>query len=104
MPEWLLFVLAVFACFRLAELAVVDNGPFDVFKRFRAWVGVYDLDENGEPYTNAGKLFACPYCMGVYFALLLTLIIAPFDWRLVLCWFGIAGGQAFLQSIGGRNA
>lgn len=103
MPEWLLFVLAVFACFRLAELVVVDGGPYGALLKFRTWAGVYDLDEDGEPKGNAGKLFSCPYCVGMYFAFVAALIIAPFDWRLVLCWFAIAGGQAFLQSIGGRT-
>ena len=36
LPELRLF-LAILACYRLAQLITVDDGPFNVFFRFRAW-------------------------------------------------------------------
>lgn len=95
--------LAVFAVYRVAELIVIDDGPSDVFKRWRVWVGVYSLGEDGRPNTNAGRFFSCPYCVGIQIAFFVALIVAPFDWRLVLYWLGIAGTQAFLQTVGGRT-
>jgi hypothetical protein len=95
--------LACLAVFRTAELVTVDAGPRDLFLRFRIWAGVFDLGEDGRPKTNAGRLFECPYCIGMYLAFVAALIIAPFDWHLIFYWLGLAGGQAFLQSVGGRK-
>lgn len=102
-PDLLNLVIAAFACFRIAELIAVDDGPFDVCLRFRTLVGVYDRDQNGEPATWHGKLFHCPYCVGMWIAAALALVfpMAPVS---ILLWLAIAGGQALLQSIGGRLA
>lgn len=103
MPEWFLFILAVFACFRLAELIAIDDGPDDRLLWLRAKLGAFDLGDDGRPETSIGRGIICPYCIGVWLAFFAALIIAPFDWRLILYWLAIAGGQAFLQSIGGRT-
>ena len=47
MPDWLCFVMAAFACFRLAEFAAVDDGPGDMLLMIRAKLGAYDLGEDG---------------------------------------------------------
>jgi len=96
------FVLAVFACYRLAELVAVDDGPGDIFKKARTIMGAYYRDEYGDPESSLGKLASCPYCVGVYFAAGLALILFPIGWGTLLYWAAIAGGQAFLQNVGGR--
>lgn len=96
-------VIAVFAVYRVAELIAIDEGPGDACLRLRVAVGCYDLDENGRIKTSVGRLLACPYCIGIYLALVAALIVAPHDWRVLLYWFGIAGAQAFLQTVGGRT-
>ena len=102
MPEWLRFVLAAFACFRLAELVAVDDGPGDILALFRAELGGYDLSEDKQPKTSLGRMIICPYCLGVYFAAALALLLFPVSWWTPLYWLAIAGGQALLQRIGGR--
>lgn len=102
MPDWLVFILASFACFRLAELIAVDNGPGDVLLWIRAKLGAYDLSEDGQPETSIGRMIICPYCLGIYFAGLLALILLPIGPLTALYWLAIAGGQAFLQRVGGR--
>ena len=104
MPDWLLFVMACFACYRLAELVAVDDGPGDVLLRMRAWLGAYDLDEDGKPRTSIGRGIICPYCIGIWLAFGFAFVVAPLpvDWHLILWWLAIAGGQAFLQCVGGR--
>lgn len=96
-------ILACLAVFRAAEMIAVDDGPFDIFANIRILVGCYDFNETGRAKTNLGRLLGCPYCVGVWLAFIAALIIAPFDFHLPLYWFAIAGGQAFIQTIGGRK-
>ncbi len=102
MHDLLLFILASFACYRLSELITVDDGPGDVFRWLRVWLGAYDLDEDGQPKSSIGRAIICPYCVGIYLAFFLASAVGPLDWYLLLWWLAIAGGQAFLQGIGGR--
>lgn len=67
-------VLLALADYRLARLIAVDDGPFDIFFRLRAWLGAYDLDETGQPATSAGRGISCPHCVGIYAALLLWIL------------------------------
>lgn len=91
-------VLCAFAVFRFAELLAID----DITLPLREKLGVYDLGENGKPKTFIGQLFSCSYCLGVWLSFPCALW---FDHTLTmpLTWFAIAGGQAFLQTIGGRQ-
>jgi len=105
MPDWLRIILAVFACYRGSELITIDRGPCDVIKNMRIKAGVYNLAEDGEPDTDLGRLFGCPWCIGIWLAGLASLLIPTRRKRdKILLWLAIAGGQAFLQSVGGRNA
>lgn len=90
--------------FRIAELFTVDDGPFDCFLRLRTWAGVYDLDESGRIKSNLGRLMDCPFCIGIWVALALTLFVLwPPNERTLIYWLAIAGAQALLQAIGGRK-
>ena len=100
MPDWLLLALAILACYRLARLSAVDEGPAGVLMRLRIAAGGYDLGENGEPLTNIGRGMICPHCWGVWWAGVLA--VAVFGWQppmSLLWWLAIAGGQSFLWSI-----
>ena len=85
------FVLASFACFRLAELIAID----DIALKFRLWVA------NQSQFLS--RLVTCPYCLGIYFALPLALWMNGFTAQSFVTWFAIAGAQAFLQTVAGRN-
>jgi hypothetical protein len=102
MPEWLRFVLAAFVCYRLAELVTVDDGPGNVFKLIRAKLGAYYLGADGLPETSLGRAAICPWCVGIWIAAGLALILFPVGPMMVLWWLAIAGAQAFLQGVAGR--
>ena len=98
MNDWLLLALAILACYRLAQFAVYEEGPFGFMQRIRIWAGVHEYGENGEPKRSLGRLLACPYCVGMWVALALAIILYwQQAWLLPLYWFGIAGGQSFLE-------
>lgn len=98
LDSFLLLVVSAFAVYRIAELLAIDEIVLPVRER----LGVYDLGENGKPKTFIGKLLECPYCLGIWLAFPCALWL-DHTLTMPLTWFAIAGGQAFLQTIGGRN-
>jgi hypothetical protein len=84
------------ATYRLTRLLVIENGPFDIFLKLRGAMGAYDYGNDGRPYSFAGELISCPYCTGVWVAILLTL--SPRWLRLIVFSLAVAGIQAALQS------
>lgn len=102
LPEWLRLVLAVFTCYRLTQFVVYDEGPGSIFLKGRNRAGCYDYGENGQPKTALGHFLKCPFCVGVWMALICAdLVLWPSFWiDALLIWMGIAGAQAYLE---GRN-
>ena len=96
-------IIACLAVFRLAELIAIDDGPGDALLWIRAKLGAYDLGEDGRPETSIGRAVICPWCLGIWLALIAAFVVAPWGYSVFLWWFAIAGGQAFLQSVGGRT-
>jgi len=96
----LLLLLSILAVYRLAQLISLDDGPFDVFKRLRLLCG--QIAYKYKNLKTLADLVNCPYCLGVWFALFVVIALRPSPWW--LHWLAIAGGQAFLQSMGGNNA
>jgi hypothetical protein len=86
------------ACYRLARIITKEAGPFDAFHQLRSAVGVYDFGANGQPQSTLGKLFDCPYCTGVWVALILVLLPKCKAQKLLIYWLAVAGVQAALQN------
>lgn len=86
------------ACYRLARLITKESGPFDVFHYLRSAVGVYDFGADGRPQSSLGKLFDCPYCTGVWVALILALLPKCKMQQLFISWVAVAGIQTALQN------
>lgn len=100
--EWLRFILAALACFRVTELLVVDDGPGDIFLKLRERVGVYDSGIDDRPRTQLGRIFECPFCLGLWLALPLALWTVGLSPEVVVAWPAIAGAQSVLQKLAGR--
>ncbi len=99
LPQWIRLILAIFSCYRLAGFLAYDEGPGSVFLKLRRWAGAYDLGQNGEPRRALGRFIRCPYCTGVWLAIVCG---AGFIWPtmigdMVLTWLGIAGAQTFVE-------
>jgi hypothetical protein len=98
MPSLFKFVLAVFACYRLAQLIALDDGPYSVFDRLRKELGWRAANENVF-WQNMAELFHCPFCLGIWFAIPLAFYVGEGIIEIVIAWLAIAGAQAFLQGV-----
>lgn len=84
------------ATYRLTSLLSREAGPFDVFVLFRSWAGVYDIGPDKQPVTFLGKMVECPYCLGIWVAILLTLLPERWTGKLITI-LAVAGIQTYLQ-------
>jgi hypothetical protein len=94
---WL--IVCALAAFRLAELLVIDDGPFDMFYNLRGWAhkpptGTFIRG------TLAGIL-GCIYCAGLWMAVLVGFLYISGNSIIQLLLFILA--IAGLQSIFARN-
>lgn len=91
-------LLAALAVYRLAQLVSLDDGPFAVFARWRAWAQSRPAAYGGWRWSVAEWL-GCPFCQGVWWAMGATVLVCeptvPGD--LLLLWLGLAGAQAWLE-------
>ena len=81
------FLISVLGVWRITHLLAAEDGPFDVFVRFRRAVG--------EGFW--GKLLDCFYCLSLWLS-------APFAWYLgdrwverALLWVALSGGAILLE-------
>ena len=68
-------VILALATWRLSSLLVREDGPFDVFGKFRSAVGV-KYDEHSRPYgTNpVAEALTCLWCTSIWSSTFLCLI------------------------------
>lgn len=90
-------VLACLTVYRLSQLFVLDDGPYDMFKQIRSFLG--RRANTNSTWKTLADLFNCPFCLGVWFAgLAVPTVIYPTLYAdIVLLWLGISGLQAFLE-------
>ena len=85
------------ATYRFTSLVSKEAGPFDMFVHFRSWAGVYDIGPDGKPLSFTGKMVECPYCFGIWMAILLTLLPKNRFTKWLILMLAVAGIQTFLQ-------
>ena len=79
MNDWLAFVLAVLATWRISYMIAREDGPFDIFSIIRDKVGQ-------EKWYGRG--LHCVLCISFWLSLPAALI-AGMPW--LIGWFGVAG-------------
>jgi hypothetical protein len=96
-------LLVILASYRITNLFVLDDGPFDIFKKIRALVG--KIAASNMQLRGLAVMFNCPYCLGVWISAIFSLTIffpsVPVDIGILI--FAIAGGQDFLVSTGSKR-
>jgi hypothetical protein len=108
------FLLYTLVSFRLSEMFVIDDGPFDIFTNLRGWFNRAAFDNSLR--RNIANALMCVHCTGIWISFALGFIfylannvfvytqsagVTLFD--AVLFSFAIAGGQSVLSGAFGRS-
>ncbi len=99
-------IFATLATFRLAEMLVVDDGPFEIFINLRGWL---DKPRAGSMLVYhlrnlARGLVTCAHCAGVWISLLFSFVFTHSPIDFFVFWFAVAGLQSILLNKLGRTA
>jgi hypothetical protein len=88
------FALAALVTWRVTHLFVAEDGPADIVVRLRRALGD----------SVAGRAMDCFYCLSVWIALPLTLVVTH-QWRDgLLVWGALSGLACLLERVGAREA
>lgn len=93
-------LIGILAAWRLTSLLHSEEGPFEVFARFRDWAGVR-YDEQSQPVSDKqiGKMLCCFWCTSVWGAL----AIISFQRKLSLVkTLAYSAGAILLEELRGR--
>lgn len=74
-PLWLQFLLLGLAVYRVAHMVATEDGPADVFSRFRYRVG---------QRTWIGRGFHCPLCISFWLGFIVAALLPWAGWW----WYG----------------
>src|SRR5277367_6731074 len=92
--QWYWFLLGSFAAWRITHLLASEDGPLKVFRHLRESV----------ERTLLGDLVSCFYCLCVWVAFPLALLIAS-HWReRILLWPALSGAAILLEQLTHRPA
>jgi hypothetical protein len=90
-----LFTLSVLCVWRITHLLHAEDGPWDLFVRLRRLAG------NG----ITGKVMDCFYCLILWAALPIALLVPGTRLERFLCWPALSAGAILLERISSlRNA
>lgn len=95
--SFLTVALIALATYRVAWMLAGERGPFDLFERWRDFVGSrYPLRKDGQQsWQELG--FNCTWCIGFYAALALYGLWQLDFTRWLVYWLAIAGLQVILN-------
>ena len=87
MFSWLIFGLSVW---RISSLLVNEDGPWDIFRHIREWVGIKDLGAEGVFIPNGfwPGFFSCIWCASLWISLIV--LGAWLMWPSVTWWACVA--------------
>jgi hypothetical protein len=89
----ILFIAGVLACYRVARMLALEDGPSDLFATVR---GRFDPQQA----TWVGRGLNCPLCIGFWVALVVAALIGAGSWQsFILLWLAVAGGQVVLHKV-----
>lgn len=91
--DWIRLTLAVLATWRLSRLVAFEDGPWDVIARLRERAGS----------GAVGRLMDCPYCLSLWFAAPMALVIDDGFPGWLLAWLGVSGGASLVERLASRG-
>lgn len=84
---WLRLVIAALATWRVTHLLAREDGPFDAIVKFRAWLG------------NAGRVLDCFYCLSLWVAAPLALVVSTSLGVWCVVWLALSGAACLMNRI-----
>jgi len=81
------FILAALAVWRLTHLVSKEDGPWDLFRRFRS---------AARP-TVFGRLVSCFYCVSVWASLPFAWFVGGSILEMIVGWWAISGAAVLLE-------
>ena len=70
-------IILALATYRLSLLISKEQGPFDIFGKFRDWAGIkFDAYSNPVATGQLSEAIICPYCLSVWVGICATLGLA----------------------------
>ena len=94
MSDWLRFIVAVLATWRVSHLLAGEDGPGDLFVRLRFAVGV----------SWVGKLLDCFYCLSLVVAVPAALFVTRERLECLFVWLAASGAACLLEQRGVERA
>jgi len=96
-------LMLVLACWRLTSLLVEENGPFDIFAKFRHLIGIRNIEGSKTPYgTNVvAEMMSCLWCCSMWVGAALTVayIIGPGLTILASLPFALSAGAIIIERV-----
>lgn len=95
-----IFAVALLATWRLTCLLVFEAGPFDVFSRFRAFVGVtYDEFSRPAGRNVVARALSCHRCASVWAGAIIALaVLQTVSLTVVLYALALSAGSILIQT------
>jgi hypothetical protein len=99
------FIIYALTAFRISELFVIDDGPFEIFLSLRGWANRAPFDNSLR--RNLSNVLSCVHCFGFWVSLLFGVVfyfsndVTVVD--AVLFALGVAGFQSLLANKFGRG-
>lgn len=86
-------VIVALAAYRVSRMIALEDGPFDLFSRFRS---KFDKPK-GVPLNWIERGVSCPLCVGIYISIGMYFLSGWDVVNLVVFILAVAGLQTFLQ-------
>ena len=81
--SFLHLVVLALATWRLSSLISAEEGPYNIFGRFRIMIGIHYIGNGVDAETELGKLFSCTWCLSIWIGAIASVayvIYEPIVW------------------------
>lgn len=91
--SWFYFIISTLAVWRLTHLLVKEDGPFDIIVIIRKKTGTGFF----------GKMLDCFYCLSIWIALPIGILLGHTWLEKILFWLAISGAACLLEQATTKN-
>ena len=89
--QWYWLIVGILCTWRVSHLLSAEDGPFEMFARLRELAG-----------RSLGQLMDCFYCLSLWVAAPLALVLGDGAKHSLLLWLSFSGGAILLERFTGR--